>query len=163
MISDPREIRKVLPIGLPSAVVVLAMSYLLTFQVLVPMVFDLQSQSPMIRIYAGAVIGPFIAPLALMMLIVVPMKAVPIFETFTKKTEKPFNVLVLINGIVLMLVLTTSTFLQSHYMPKLGYTHCDLLQGNPTLWSTDWVKNPDWCVKGKTREWVNEQAKLISK
>ena len=163
MISDPREIRKILPIGVPSALAVLAMSYLLTFHVLVPTVGDLQSQSQMIRIYAGAVLGPFIAPLALMMLVVVPMKAVPIFETFTKKTEKPFNLLVLINGIVLVLVLTTSTFLQNHYMLQLGYSRCDLLQGNPTMWFSDWVKNPDWCVQGKTREWVNEQAKLSTK
>lgn len=160
MVSDPREIRKILFIGVPSSLTVLAMSCLLTFHILIPTVGDLQSQPPMIRIYAGAVLGPFIAPLALMMLVVVPMKAVPIFETFTKKTEKPFNLLILINGIVLVLVLTTSTVLQNHYMPQLGYSRCDLLQGNPALWFSDWVKNPDWCVQGKTREWIDEQAKL---
>jgi hypothetical protein len=45
-------------------------------------------------------------------------------------------------------------------MPKLGYTRCNILEDHPTIYFTDWVKNPDWCVRGKSREWVNEQAHL---
>lgn len=28
------------------------------------------------------------------------------------------------------------------------------------MYFTDWVKTPEWCVRGKTREWVKEQARL---
>ncbi|WP_280190302.1 hypothetical protein [Delftia sp. PS-11] len=45
-------------------------------------------------------------------------------------------------------------------MPKLGYTRCNILEGHPNMYFTDWVKNPDWCVRGKSREWVREQARL---
>ena len=62
---------------------------------------------------------------------------------------------------LIVIVPLTSPLIQNHYMPKLGYSKCLLLEGGRfSLWSTDWVKNPDWCVKGKTREWVNEQAAL---
>jgi hypothetical protein len=64
---------------------------------------------------------------------------------------------------LLALVLTTSTFLQNHFMPRLGYSQCTELQGNPTLWFTDWVKHPAWCVSGKTLEWVTEQAQPVQK
>ncbi len=155
MTSDPREIRKILPIGIPSALALLAFGYLLTFHILVPTLAALNSPPPVLRIYAGALLGPFILPLALMLLVVPPMKAVPVFESFTKKTEKPFNWLVLANAAALVLVLATSTFLQHRFMPRLGYAECTELQGNPSFWFTDWAKSPEFCVAGKTPEWVN--------
>lgn len=30
------------------------------------------------------------------------------------------------------------------------------------MYFSDWVKNPEWCVRGKTREWVKKQARLSS-
>jgi hypothetical protein len=47
-------------------------------------------------------------------------------------------------------------------MPNLGYSLCNILKGHPNIHFTDWVKNPDWCVRGKSREWIKEQAKLVS-
>lgn len=49
---------------------------------------------------------------------------------------------------------------QYYAMPKLGYTRCNILENHPTIYFTDWVKNPAWCVRGKSREWVKEQAHL---
>lgn len=49
---------------------------------------------------------------------------------------------------------------QYYAMPKLGYTRCNILENHPTIYFTDWVNNPDWCVRGKSREWVKEQARL---
>jgi hypothetical protein len=65
-----------------------------------------------------------------------------------------------IGSLVLMLVLVPAIgLLPYRYMPELGYTMCKI---SPDKWGRGgpsfWVKNPDWCVKGKTREWVNEQA-----
>ena len=54
------------------------------------------------------------------------------------------------------------TPLQYYAMPKLGYTRCNILEGHPTIYFTDWVKKPEWCVRGKSREWVMEQARLAS-
>jgi hypothetical protein len=65
-----------------------------------------------------------------------------------------------LGGSLLFFVLLLARPLQQHYMPKMGYFECGLLRGNPTLYSTDWIKNPAWCVKGKDRDWVFEQAKL---
>ncbi len=59
--------------------------------------------------------------------------------------------------ITCLLVITP---LQYYAMPKLGYTRCNILEDHPTIYFTDWVKNPDWCVRGKSREWVNEQSRL---
>lgn len=28
------------------------------------------------------------------------------------------------------------------------------------MYFTDWVKNSEWCVRGKSREWVKEQGRL---
>jgi hypothetical protein len=42
----------------------------------------------------------------------------------------------------------------------MGYERCNILQGHPSMYFTDWVSNPAWCVRGKSREWVNEQALL---
>jgi len=58
--------------------------------------------------------------------------------------------------ITCLLVVTPS---QYYAMPKLGYTRC-ILEDHPTIYFTDWVKNPAWCVRGKRREWVKEQASL---
>lgn len=76
---------------------------------------------------------------------------------------KALDRLLIISGVIqialLMTVLTMSTLIQDQVMPKLGYSNCALLQGNPTLWFTDWIKNPEWCVHGKDRQWVHGQAK----
>lgn len=64
-------------------------------------------------------------------------------------------------GIFLMLFcIFIITPLQHYAMPKLGYTRCNILKGHPNIYYSDWVKNPDWCVRGKSREWVKEQARL---
>jgi hypothetical protein len=28
------------------------------------------------------------------------------------------------------------------------------------MYFSDWVKKPEWCVRGKSREWVKDQALL---
>ena len=65
-------------------------------------------------------------------------------------------------GLIIFCVLVI-TPLQSYSMPKLGYTPCNILEDHPTMYFTDWVKNPDWCVRGKSREWVREQARTAQK
>ncbi len=58
-----------------------------------------------------------------------------------------------------MLLIPVTAVLVRSQMPRIGYTQCHVLQGQPTLWFTDWIRDPALCVKGKSLDWVNEQAK----
>jgi len=85
------------------------------------------------------------------------MRAIPCDERISKKFEYALAITVVISLVVVVLIPVTSVA-QRSYMPSLGYSLCSELQGNPTMWFTDWVRDPAWCVKGKSLEWVNKQA-----
>ncbi|SFD72103.1 hypothetical protein SAMN04489710_105160 [Paracidovorax konjaci] len=78
-------------------------------------------------------------------------------EVAIRKFERAFTIAVRASGLVMLLIPVTS-LLQRLYMPSIGYTVCPVLQGSPTLWFTDWVRDPAWCVPGKSLDWVIEQA-----
>lgn len=59
---------------------------------------------------------------------------------------------------MLIIGMPLAWFAQNQLMPKIGYTKCNILQDHPTIWFNDWVRNPAWCVAGKSREWIREQA-----
>ncbi|SDC78375.1 hypothetical protein SAMN05192589_103216 [Paracidovorax valerianellae] len=86
------------------------------------------------------------------------MRAIPTSDSGIKKFERFLTYTVLLNTLVLVLIPVTSVA-QRFYMPSVGYSMCSELQGNPTMWFTDWVRDPAWCVKGKSLEWVNEQRR----
>jgi hypothetical protein len=128
---------------------------------LIPEVQRLASLAPVIRIGAAAVLGPPLLILIVISLIGLILRAIPAYENISAFLWRALNILILWIMIpLLFFVLLIARPLQQHYMPKLGYLECGLLSGNPTLYFTDWVKNSAWCVKGKDREWVFEQAKL---
>lgn len=86
------------------------------------------------------------------------MRAIPLSDRLIRRTERAFNIALAASAIAFLMVPVTS-IAQRFYMPSIGYTQCHALQGQPTLWFTDWVRDPAWCVKGKTLDWVNEQAR----
>ncbi|NBB66235.1 hypothetical protein GVN18_44055, partial [Pseudomonas sp. ODNR1LW] len=83
---------------------------------------------------------------------------------FKKQTLKKVECILLSSTCVNIFFAAVGFFailpLQYYAMPQLGYTHCNILEGHPNKDSMDWVKNPEWCVRGKSREWVKEQARL---
>jgi hypothetical protein len=120
----------------------------------------LNARAPVLRFYAAAVLGPCIGITIIVALIALSLKAIPASEKVIARASFWTTVLVFANLPGFFFALLIARPLQQHYMPKLGYLECGLLHGNPTLYFTDWIKNPEWCVKGKDREWVFEQARL---
>lgn len=75
-------------------------------------------------------------------------------------SERILAISVVTGGGIMLFCLLVVTPLQYYAMPRLGYTRCNILEGHPNIYFTDWVKTPEWCVRGKSREWVKEQARL---
>jgi hypothetical protein len=79
-------------------------------------------------------------------------------DALAVKVEVPLAWLSIVTIISVPLFSIGGSLLQHGLLPRYGYHYCNLLSGNPTVWFNDWVKNPEWCVRGKTHEWVREQA-----
>ena len=43
-------------------------------------------------------------------------------------------------------------------MPMHGYSICHGLKGGLSRYSSDWVRDPAWCVRNQSMEWVTETA-----
>jgi len=160
---DLKEIRKALIWGVPLLAGVSGASFWMVGYDIFPTIDRLISGAAVVRITPGALLFPFVGVFGALGAVIGILRGLPYNGKIVKILENICNGFVFASAILLLLIVTSATLVQNHYMPKLGYTRCDLLQGNPTLYFSDWVKNPDWCVQGKTREWVTEQAQLISK
>ena len=162
MNNDVTAARKMLS-GWPmvSTVLLIPMTYYGMFH-LISEIQRLQADAPVIRVYAASILSPLVGMLVVAALASLIARAIPASPTVLHNIGRCINFLMLwACGPSLLFVVLLARPLQQHYMPKLGYLECGLLHGNPTLWFTDWIKNPAWCVKGKDREWVFEQAKLM--
>ena len=125
--------------------------------IVVPMFQDIFAKAPVVRIAPAVLLAPFLAVVCFMGMVVSSMRAIPCRASLIKRFEFAANISIAASTIALLLVPVTS-IAQRFYMPSIGYTQCHALQGQPTLWFTDWVRDPAWCVKGKSLDWVNEQA-----
>lgn len=155
--NDIKQIRKLLVWGIPLYIGLIIGSALMVAYILVPTVAAIAVRAPAVRIAPGAQLAPFIALFCLLGIVVGVMRAIPCSDRLIKKFEFAANAAVVASGIALLLVPVTSV-VQRFYMPSLGYSVCSELQGNPTMWFTDWVRDSAWCVKGKSLDWVNDQA-----
>jgi hypothetical protein len=127
--------------------------------ILIDSVTALMADAPVIRIYAGSVLMPVVTAIAVATILTLILKALPAPPAVVKSAQRWGTLIIFLSMPVLAFVLFAARPLQQHYMPKRGYTECNALQGNPTIWFTDWIKNPEWCVRGKDRAWVFEQAR----
>lgn len=124
---------------------------------LIPDVMDLFHLAPAVRITPALLFGPSFVLLLILAIIVNVMKLIPLATGITAPWESvttwvvfsliPFSVLIPVVGLA-----------QSVVMPELGYTKCNILAGHPNMYFTDWVRDPSWCVQGKSRDWVRQQA-----
>lgn len=110
---------------------------------------------------SGGILLPFITislmPLAIfaaVSLVAVAMGFVPFAGRLRGATS---TVVYICTGVCLFLLLI-QPFATRYVMPKYGYHICQKLDGGLSIWHNDWVRNPDWCVRGKTREWVRAMA-----
>jgi hypothetical protein len=155
---DTSQIRKMLIWGIPLFMGLSIASFWMIHPMIVRPIEQIGALAPAIRVVPGSLVFPFVGVFAALAVVIAILRAIPYDGKPLQTLEKAFNLTVLASFIALALVATTSTLLQDRYLPELGYSRCELLQGSPTLWFTDWVRNPDWCVRGKTLEWVDEQA-----
>ena len=130
-----------------------------TLHGVVPVFQGIAARAPVVRIAPAAQLAPCVAVVCIMAIILGAMRVALCRAAALAKFERAFTIAVLASGLVMLLIPVTS-FIQRVYMPSLGYTACYELQGNPTLWFTDWVKDPALCVEGKSLEWANGQAPL---
>ncbi|WCM93859.1 hypothetical protein M5C99_03780 [Acidovorax sp. NCPPB 2350] len=87
------------------------------------------------------------------------LKAMPWGGAIVRKMEKVVTWTTVAAVAVTVPVLVVSRPLQNHFLPQWGYSRCDALKGQPTPWFSDWVRDPAWCVRGKSPEWVDAQAR----
>jgi hypothetical protein len=156
--SEVQRFRKALVWALPLYAGTTVVSGWVIVDYLLPTLVSLVHLAPVIRIGVAALLLPFLGAITFVAGVIFVLKAIPIGQALVRKLVKILNFLALASAGVLVLVLPAAMFSQHHFMPTLGYSQCELLKDSPNLWFTDWIKNPDWCVKGKSREWVNEQA-----
>lgn len=154
------EVRKALIWGVPFLVGLAVACGWLFFGSVIPSTRDLLGLAPVVRVGSMGYLTPFVGAIAVLTMVLLILKAIPYQGKAYKLIERANLGFIFGAFILMVLILCTSALVQNHYLPKLGYSKCTELQGNPTMWFTDWVKNPEWCVEGKTREWVNEQARL---
>ena len=118
--------------------------------------------APVLRIYWGALALPFLVIFLMALVGALIYRATdPESEIIFRHTSKIMMVTLAymaFPSFILSPILTQ--LFQRYHLPEHGYTKCNLLQGNPAYHFSDWVKNPAWCVRGKDREWVFEQARL---
>ncbi|WP_415267827.1 hypothetical protein [Acidovorax sacchari] len=156
---DVARIRKTLIWGIPLYLGVAIGSILMVAYILVPTMEGVSERAPVVRIGPAVLVAPFVAAFCLLGVVVASMRAMPCSDRVIKPFERAFIATVLASVVAMLLIPVTAALARSR-MPSIGYTQCHVLQGQPTLWFTDWVRDPTWCVKGKSLEWVNRQAQL---
>jgi len=156
-VFDPKEVRRVLLWGIPLFLGFAGGLLFFFITEVIPDVEDLFSLAPIVRISPGGIIVvPFVIFLFLAIALGI-MRAIPVDAKYCADIEK-IAMKILYVCVLCLVVVGFSPFIQSAVLPDLGYTKCNILKGHPNLYYSDWVKNPAWCVKGKSREWVREQA-----
>jgi len=154
---DIQQIRKSLLWGIPLCVLVGAGCLWLGFEAVIRTIQQIAAGAAGVRIAPAAQLAPFVAVLCILGIVVGAMRAIPLSDGLIRRAERAFNITVAASAVAFLLVPVTS-IAQHYYMPSIGYTQCHVLQGQPMRGFTDWVRDPAWCVKGKSLDWVNEQA-----
>jgi uncharacterized membrane protein len=157
---DAKKIRKTLIWGIPLNVFIFILCIWYIKHAIFNDIKDLIELSATIRITPGAPVVAYFPVILAVGLISSLSKAIPCKTSILKVTERTFNATMLAGLMIMASCLALITPLQYYAMPKLGYTRCNILEGHPTIYFTDWVKNAEWCVRGKSREWVKDQALL---
>ncbi len=154
---DVEKARKVAPFLMIVSMALAALSvFVFIDRAWIPLMAILDYQ-PSLRVTSGAFVAP-LAALLFLVLFALALARLLRASAYADKAEVPLVWLCIATLIAVPVVSIGGSLLQHGLLPKYGYHYCNLLSGNPTVWFNDWVKNPEWCVRGKTHEWVREQA-----
>ncbi len=140
---------------------VFPLTYFVLIHDTIPMLRGIMLFEPSIIIWPGTLGSLPVAVFMALVVLIALARAIPLDKRFVQAATSTMNWI----GIWVLLpfvlcVLPLMYFLPSVVMPSLGYTKCSLKTGKPAMLSVHWIRNLDWCIKGKDREWVFEQAKL---
>lgn len=155
---EVRKVRKAMQVGLPSIIIFLFLCCFVVVPEIYQSINDLVHSVPAVRLSIVATSVFFALPLALIMLLLSVFKGIPINWSGVELLVRLLNINIFAAAAFMVIGVPMLTLFQYHYMPKLGYSKCNELHGHPTMWFNDWIKNPEWCVRGKDRAWVLEQA-----
>ena len=146
--------------GIPFLILIFIANVLICINDTFPNISDLHNNEAIVKIVPIAPLLISSLPTPAILLLTMIANAIPCKERVLKIMERILIVMLSINFASIAISFIILIPLQYYAMPKLGYTNCSILRDHPTIYFTDWVKNPEWCVRGKTREWVKEQARL---
>ncbi len=122
------------------------------------MYFELQQQAPSLRLRLGTIWFPFVGLLLASFTVLMPLRIMNL-EKWASNVEKYLvtaSVVMCLSSLPIILI--GGHILQQTHLPDRGYTECNKLSGAPSVYFTDWVKDPAWCVYKKDHKWVREQA-----
>jgi hypothetical protein len=160
-LATPSEARAFLRSGsVNGTLITLAFLSWFTLAYLVPTLRDILVSAPMARVYPASAATPVFVAFGLVGYLLIVLIAIPVRISIIKVFRRLVIWLFWLMLVSFLFGVLIASIGQHHYFPKNGYTECDQLQGAPSVWFTDWVKNPAWCVKGKDRAWVFEQARI---
>ena len=78
-----------------------------------------------------------------------------LYARFMERIGVRMAVISLAIGVVLLVAAPITARI---VMPLQGYSACSALQGGLNLYHTYWLRNPEWCVRGKSLEWARAMA-----
>lgn len=154
----PTQARKVLIFFAPMALLMMAGTWYAVVPEFLGTLNDLAARAPSVRIGAADPVALAVFPFLAGLLVALVLKALPAAQATVDRVVRWVHVLLILAAVLLVLGVPAIKLLQSVAMPRLGYASCNQLDGQPTFWFNDWVRDPAWCVSGKSRAWVNEQA-----
>ncbi len=157
MTFDLQRAKKMAPLALLVSGLMVALTVWTFVGVALPSIADIRAHAPSLRITSVAFLGPLGALLFLMLALTAIARAF-YANRFALFAEKSFVWIGLVFIVLIPVFSVGGSFLQHHYLPKLGYHYCNKLSGNPALRFNDWVRDPAWCVYQKDHDWVREQA-----
>ncbi|WP_152034145.1 hypothetical protein [Paracidovorax avenae] len=119
---------------------------------------SISAKEPIIRVAVGYVLVMPVLPLMLVTSAVLVIKSIPYNGVILIYLIKILNCLVFASALFIIFIIPAATWYQYRYLESIGYSRCSEIQGRNTMWFNDWIRNPEWCVRGKDRAWVLEQA-----
>ncbi|MDR0203334.1 MAG: hypothetical protein LBJ40_14370 [Delftia acidovorans] len=160
---DLRKTRGMLIWGIPFCIGLLLMGLWVLDVGLISTIEEISLRSAMVRITPGAPLSIYIIIISIIMAVGAVLKAIPCSDSVAKNIDRIFCMSNIFGACLIAVCVFVLTPLQYYAMPKMGYVRCSILEDHPNMYFTDWVKKPEWCVRGKSREWVREQARLADK
>lgn len=155
---DLKRIRGMIIWVIPFCIGLLLMGLWVLDVGLISAIEEISERSAVVRITPGAPLSIYIIIISIIVAIGSVLKAIPCGVSVAKIIDRIFCMSNIFGASLIVVCVFVLTPLQYYAMPKIGYVRCNILEDQPNMYFTDWVKKPEWCVRGKSREWVREQA-----